>query len=196
MRCVTILVFLLSTAPSAMDASDEVASIDGLIEEISGMISDHILFTRRIEYTHPTIPGIGMPSNHITGYFLQCYDEEYSEPVLEEVPLLIVNTYFHAGYTAEESYYFSRNGEMLCCISTLHGECFDRDDFTDYFYYRSGNAIFYKDNAGYSTYLIEDEISDMAISRIQASITLRQLFDVNVPAPRIFWEKWGDWMSY
>ena len=192
----TVSVSLFSIVLSALNVSDEVTSINRWIEEVTHMMNESDLVTRYIDYTHPTFSGIGMPFNHITGYFYQYHVETDGEHYLEEIPLLIVNKYSHAGYDAEECYYFTMDGEMVCGVSTLNGESFNRTDYTDCFYYSSGEAFYYKDNAGEATNVIEGEIETKAISRIQASITLIELFsDCHVPAPCIFREKWGDWMS-
>jgi len=195
MRYNTVFVFLFSVVLSALNVSDKVASTNEWVEEVTNMMNEHDLVTRFIDYTHATIPGIGMPSNHITGYFHQYYVEEDGEPYLEEIPLLIVNKYTHAGYGAEECYYFTMNGEMVCCVSTLYGDGFDRDDYTDCFYYSSGEVIYHSDNTGEATDVIDSETAAMAISRIHASVSLTGFFyGWNVPAPCIFCERWGDWM--
>ena len=98
--------------------------------------------------------------------------------------MLIVNEYTHAGYGAEEYYYFTFDGEMVCCVSTLYGESFNKEDYTDYFYYSGVEAIYFMDNSGEATDVIEGETATKAFSRIQASVTMTELFNGrNIRAP-------------
>ena len=189
MRTLTaITVMLISSA--AVAQPNEVAVIDEYVSTVSGMIEDADLVERHMSYTHKTIPGIGMPSNDITGYFNQYYTEEDWES-FEEVPVMIENVYFHAAYDAEERYYYTLEGELVCCISN-HCESFEEGQrYTDYFYFTGGRAIYYISGTGETFDTLNEEATELAMGRLGNAERLKGLFtELIVPAPCIFWERW------
>jgi hypothetical protein len=183
-----ITVLLFSSA--AVAQPDEVAVIDEYVNTISIMIEDVELVERHMSYTHTTVPGIGMPSNEITGYFKQYYTEEDWES-FEEVPVLIENVYFHAGYDAEERYYYTLEGELVCCISSHCESLEEGQRYTDCFYFSGGKAIYYKSGTGETFETLDEEAAELATGRLANAERLKGLFmELTVPAPCIFWERW------
>jgi hypothetical protein len=183
-----ITVLLISSA--AVAQPDEVAVIDEYMSTVSNMIDDEELVERYMFYTHTTVPAIGMPYNEITGYFRQYFTEEDWES-FEEVPVLIENVYFHSAYDAEERYYYTLEGELVCCISS-HCESFEEGQrYTDCFYFSGGKAIYYISGTGETFETLDEEAAELAASRLGNAERLKGLFmELIVPAPCIFWERW------
>jgi len=175
-------------------SQEEIESIDDWVNDVSQMIQDYELIARYISYTHKTVPAIGLPGSNITGYFIQYEVVEEGETYLEEMPLFIENNYNHAGYSAIECYYYTMEGEPVYCISTLFDGFEIGCDYTDKFYFREGEAFYYISGTGETfTNLNEDDVI-LARSRLQHAESLLSLFmDLYVPAPYVFWERWGEY---
>jgi hypothetical protein len=170
----------------------EVFQIDTWIGEVRGMIVERKLVERTITYIHPTIPGIGMPSNTVTGWFEQITYDDYPE-AFDEVPLYVENHYRHAGHGAVEEYYYMPDGELVCCISETVIHNGGMNTYTSTFYFDDGELIFFIGNRGP---IGPSNFSTEAMQRAQNRVTqgeeLYQLFmdDPPVPVPCIFWERW------
>lgn len=191
MRIITLgplalFVFLLPL--QAAETVDSIEDIDSWVERVSGEVYDWelILIERIMTYTHGTIPGIGQPSNVITGWFQQ----ENTEDFFDEYPLLIGNTYTHAGITACEEYYYLPGGELVYCSSTWDNGHGEECTYYDAFYFLDGEPVLFIEKNEEPACTMETELLDMAERRKVQSERLLWLFDESfVPEPCIFQEK-------
>jgi hypothetical protein len=178
----------LTSVAAALPA--EAVEADAWIGEVIGMIQDGLLLERTVTYTYATIPAIGMPSSTITGWFDQLYDEEDPE-YFAEVPLRITHEYRHAGHGATEEYYYTPEGDLVCCVSTVTIYWEGAVTRSDTYYYHTGEFVCCTANG------METDPEFLTDMLMKADMRLRQgesLYDLfmepPVQPPCIFWEDW------
>ena len=189
MRIITLgplALFIFLLPLQAAEMVDSIEDIDSWMKRISEMIYDWELIERVMTYTHETIPGIGQPSNEITGWFQQVNTEDF----FEEYPLLIRNTYTYAGITACEEYYYLSGGELVYCSSTWDNGYGEECTYSDVFYFLDGEPVLFIEKNEESVGIMDTELLNMAERRKVRSESLLWMFDeLFVPEPCIFQEK-------
>jgi hypothetical protein len=171
--------------PAHSAQTNSVQDIDELVHNITVKVAECQLIQREITYTHTTIPGIGQPSNTITGWFQQ----ELSEDYFNEYPVLIENVYHHAGVTSSEWYFFLPDGQLVYCSSSFDNGYGENPGYTKIFYFLEGVPANYRETPDAPADSLNSELLEMAGERQTRADYLVWMFqNMYVPATCIFEE--------
>lgn|GEM_PF-4370178 len=172
--------------PAYSALADSVNGIDELVHSITVKVDEYEFIQREITYTHTTIPGIGQPSNTITGWFQQEVSDYFNE-----YPVLIENVYHHAGVTSSERYFFLPDGQLVYCSSSFDNGHEENPGDIKIFYFVEGVPANYRETPEATLDSLNSELLEMAGERKSQAEYLMWMFqNMYVPATCIFDEGW------